>query len=159
MDHGELVRWIQAEFHGVTTATNQVDTAALPDWFFTYDPDGDLDPQQWHPFATIVTGDHYDTASALSGSAGGFRLNVGLTKATYLALLGPRPTVRRADGIFDTGHDYTHTNTVLPHPFYASQNWVCLVNPAPVNPEPYRLLREAYEFAVRKHRNRAQARG
>jgi hypothetical protein len=40
----------------------------------------------------------------------------------------------------------------MPHPFYAAQHWVAIVNPvqaAPLVP----LLQEAYEFAARKYAN------
>lgn len=41
---------------------------------------------------------------------------------------------------------------VMPHPTYASQYWVCVVNPETLDViEP--LLVEAHEFAARKHAN------
>lgn len=59
MDAAELKRYIETNFEGVTSVESSGDT------FFTYDPDGDLPEQGWLPFATIVTGDHYDEVSAL----------------------------------------------------------------------------------------------
>ncbi|MEV0808848.1 DUF6194 family protein [Micromonospora sp. NPDC050200] len=67
--------------------------SAGPRTFFVYDPLGDLPADRWLPFATIVTGDHHDTASAGAvaryGPAsaldrpGAWRLNIGLTRARY----------------------------------------------------------------------------
>lgn len=48
-------------------------------------------------------------------------------------------------------------DTLLPHPTYASQHWVCVLNPGEATLETVRaLLAEAYEFAARKYANRAR---
>src|SRR5439155_26412439 len=95
---------------------------------------------------TIVTADRYDAGSDLN-RADRYRINIGLTKATYAKLFGQAPT----------GIDYMATDTVLPHPEYASQYWVCVVNPTLDTVRE--LLAEAYGFAVRKHTNREARRG
>ncbi len=121
--------------------------------FFTYDPDGDLPDDRWLPFATIVTTDDYDSVSRLS-RPDTYRLNIGLTKATYTSMFGAAPTRRDEHGVLDTGFDYAVLDQVLPHPMYASQYWVCVVNPSDATGEKLRpLVAEAYEFAVRKHAN------
>lgn len=140
--------YILATFEGLHPADNAGDT------FFTYDPGRDLPQDRWLPFATLVTGDHYDTVSGLN-RPGAYRINIGVTKATYVALLGPAPTERDENGVLVTGYDYTAVDTLLPHPFYASQHWVSIVNPAEATVDTVRrLLDEAYGFAVRKYRNR-----
>jgi len=121
------------------------------DLFYLYDPAADLPPERQQPFATIVTGDHYEKVSNLD-EPGAWRLNIGLTKATYTSLFGAVPTERDADWVLDSGHDYTARDTLMPHPFYASQHWVCIVSPADATPL-LPLLQEAYDFAVRKHVN------
>ncbi|WP_433157631.1 DUF6194 family protein [Kribbella sp. CA-247076] len=119
------------------------------DLFYLYDPAADLPPERQQPFATIVTGDHYETVSRLD-EPGAWRLNLGLTKATYTSLFGPVPTERDADGVLDSGHDYAARDRLMPHPFYASQYWVAIIAPTDLTPvEP--LLAEAYDFAVRKY--------
>lgn len=140
-------RYIEAEFAGIRTAEANGDT------FFIYDPGGDLPPERQLPFATIVTGDHYDTVSKLDGRDA-YRLNIGLTKATYTSLFGDPPTERGADGALVTGADQTAVDTLMPHPVYGSQYWACVVNPGPATlPAVRSLLAEAYHFAVRKHTN------
>lgn len=124
---------------------------AQDDLFYLYDPAADLPPERQQPFATIVTGDHYEQVSRLD-EPGAWRLNLGLTKTTYTSLFGPVPTERDADWVLDSGHDYSERDKLMPHPFYAAQHWVCIVSPtdlAPLLP----LLTEAYEFAARKYAN------
>ena len=108
---------------------------AQDDLFYLYDPAADLPPERQQPFATIVTGDHYEKVSRLD-EPGAWRLNLGLTKATYTSLFGPVPTERDADWVLDSGHDYSERDKLMPHPFYASQHWVCIVSPS----EPAPLL-------------------
>lgn len=139
---------ILATFGGLNPADNAGDT------FFTYDPGRDLPQDRWLPFATLVTADHYDTVSGLN-RPGAYRINIGVTKATYVSLLGPAPKERDENGVLLTGFDYTAVDTLLPHPFYASQHWVSVVNPGPATLDTVRrLLAEAYDFAVRKHSSR-----
>jgi hypothetical protein len=140
-------QYICGAFDGVNAAE------AYGDTFFLYDPDGDLPAERQQPFATIVTGDHYDTVSELT-EPGAYRLNIGLTKATYVALFGPAPTRRDENGVLDTGYDHAAVDTVVPHPIYASQHWVSVVNPGEATLETVRaFLAEAHGFAARKHAN------
>jgi hypothetical protein len=119
--------------------------------FFIYDPQPDLPAERWLPFATIVTGDTYDSVSDLS-QPGAYRLNIGLTKATYTGLFGRVPNERDEHGVLLTGVDYAARDTLMPHPFYASQYWVSVVNPGEATLNTVStLLVEAYEFAVRKY--------
>jgi hypothetical protein len=124
---------------------------AQDDLFYLYDPAGDLPPERQQPFATIVTGDHYEKVSNLD-EPGAWRLNLGLTKATYGELLGPVPTERDADWVLDSGHDYAARDVLMPHPFYASQYWVAIVNPTELD-RVVPLIDEAYNFAARKYAN------
>ncbi|GAA1717066.1 DUF6194 family protein [Kribbella yunnanensis] len=126
---------------------------AQDDLFYLYDPAADLPPERQQPFATIVTGDHYEQVSRLD-EPGAWRLNLGLTKATYTSLFGSPPTERDADWVLASGHDYAARDLLMPHPFYASQYWVAIVSPstlAPLLP----LITEAHDFAARKYANQA----
>jgi hypothetical protein len=78
-----------------------------------------LDERHWPNFATIVTTDEHDDASNLSRE-GVFRLNIGtLTKETFARLIG---------GV--ESRDYTELDRILPHPVYAKQRWVSILNPS-----------------------------
>lgn len=110
------------------------------------------------PFATVVTGDHGERVSELDRD-GAYRLNIGLTKATYTALFGPPPRQRDGDGVLDTGFDPTVRDRLFPHPFYASQYWVCVIDPSDATFDEVRpLLAEAHEFATRKAERRSERR-
>jgi len=147
MDSSELKRYIVEAFDGVNVLE------ATGDTFFLYDPARDLPPERQLPFATIVTGDHYDSVSRLD-RPGAYRLNIGLTKATYVARFGPPPTRRDADGVYETGYDHAAVDTLTPHPIYAAQYWVSVVNPAEHTLDTVRaLLAEAHAFAARKYAN------
>jgi hypothetical protein len=131
---------------------------AQGDLFYLYDPEADLPPERQQPFATIVTGDHYEKVSRLD-EPDAWRLNIGLTKSTYTSLFGPVPTERDADWVLDSGYDYAERDKLMPHPFYASQHWACIVSPTELAPLQT-LLTEAYDFAVRKYvKHRARQTG
>ncbi|GGS57427.1 DUF6194 family protein [Actinokineospora fastidiosa] len=136
MTEQEVIRQL-LDLDGVIAMENSGDT------FLIYDPHGDVPYNRRFPFATVVTGDSYDKASDLD-RPGAFRLNLGLTKQTFRTL-------------FPAAAPVTHTvdDQVMPHPVYAPQHWVCLVNPSRGTFEQARpLIQEAYDFAARKHRNR-----
>jgi hypothetical protein len=148
MEADDVKRYLCTAFDGVNPLESP-----NGDTFLLYDPGRDLPPERQMPFATIVTGDHYDTVSALD-RPGAYRLNLGLTKATYTALFGAAPTRRDEQGMLDTGFDYAAVDTLMPHPIYASQYWVSIVNPGEANwPRVRDLLAEAHGFAARKYAN------
>lgn len=152
MNADDMKRYICETFDGLNVMEASGDT------FFIYDPDGDLPAKHQMPFATIVTGDRYDSVSDLS-RPGVYRLNIGLTKATYRSLFGAAPTRRDEHGVLETGSDHTATDTVMPHPVYASQYWVCVVNPGEATLDAVRkLLIEAHGFAARKYANQQNRR-
>jgi uncharacterized protein DUF6194 len=50
-----------------------------------------------------------------------------------------------------SAHDFTALDTIMPHPDYATQSWLCLLNPSDATFQKIRpLLNEAYELAVRR---------
>ncbi|MEY7972417.1 DUF6194 family protein [Saccharomonospora xinjiangensis] len=143
-----VVRHIVESFDGVHVVEHDGDT------FCFYGPGGDVDIARTLPFATVVTGDHHETVSRLDAD-GAYRLNIGLTKASYVERFGPAPTERDEDGVLVTDADYAARDVLMPHPFYASQYWVGVVNPSASTFDTVRpLLAEAYEFAVRKYDNK-----
>lgn len=146
MDADHVKRYVCETFDGMNVMEANGD-------FFIYDPDHDLPPQRQIPFVTIVTGDSYDAVSDLS-RPGAYRLNIGLTKATYTARFGQPPSERDEHGILLTGHDYAAPDVLVPHPYYGSQYWVSVVNPSDATFERLRpLLAEAHAFAARKYAN------
>lgn len=86
-------------------------------WFFSLDPD-----RHFPNYATIVTNNDYDDGSDLDRE-GVFRLNLGLTRPTFERLVG--------DALDPAAPpDYTAIDTLLPHPTYAAQLWISILNPS-----------------------------
>ena len=80
-----------------------------------------------------------------------FRLNIGLSRETFQALFGHPPGGQPDPG---AGYDFAALDRLMPHPVYAPQSWVCVLNPSAETFEAVRpLLAEAYERAVRRHQS------
>jgi hypothetical protein len=159
MDEASITQYITDTFAGVDVdkpETSGGPEIAWGDTFFIYDPHGNLEPQRRFPFATIVTKDYgdFDRASNLN-RPGVFRLNIGVSKETYRSLFGQQPAPPAATGMVDTGHDFTVLDQLLPHPVYAPQSWVCVLNPSDAIFQKLRpLLAEAYDLAVSRYTRR-----
>lgn len=76
------------------------------------------------PFLTLVSEDSYDITGQLR-QPGDYRLSIGLDKATYTHCF---PELQPADL---KQYNFSPYNTLMPHPVYAVQNWVCILNPEP----------------------------
>jgi hypothetical protein len=109
-------------------------------------------PQQF-PFATIVTKDYgdFDRASNLNRQ-GAFRLNIGVSQRAYESLFGPVTSEHLAGG----GRDFSVFDRLLPHPVYARQRWVCILNPAleTFERDVWPLLVDGHETAVARYGRR-----
>ena len=131
-DLDEITTWITTTYPETVVAT------ALGATFFS------LDEANWPNFATIVTTDEHDmgTPSNLA-RPGVFRLNVGVGRDTFERLVGSM-----------VEPDYAALDQVLPHPVYARQRWIAILNPSRetfdqvVKP----LLSEAYERLAKQRR-------
>ncbi len=152
MDQRAITEYIAATFAGVDVVIGEEGIAA-GDTFFIYDPERNLDDKHKIPFATIVTKDYgdFDRASNLD-RPGVFLLNVGVGGERYRSLFGPPPAKPEPNGVVQTGHDFAALDQLLPHPFYATQSWVCVLNPSDETFERVKpLLDEAYRLAARRH--------
>ena len=107
-----------------------------------------LDPEKHFPnFATIVTTDEHDEgAPSRLSRPGVFRLNIGVSRETF----------ERVTSSTDKP-DYAAFDRLLPHPVYARQHWISILNPSETT---YRevvqpLLAEAYDrLAAKRARHR-----
>ena len=152
MDQDAIIQYITDTFTGVDVL-RPTDGPGAGDTFFIYDPQRNLEPKQQIPFATIVTKDYgdFDNASRLS-RPNVFRLNVGVSRDTFRALFGPPPG---AEGDKSTNYDFAALDRLMPHPVYASQSWVCVLNPGPETFEAVKpLLAEAYSRVATRHASR-----
>jgi Family of unknown function (DUF6194) len=130
---------------------------AWGDSFFFYDPDDSPDDRRM-PFATIVTKnyDGFDEASDLN-RPGVFRLNISVGRTAFEELIGYRPAdhADRAER-----PDYTVIDQLIPHPVYAPQGWVSIINPAERTGDLARsLITDAHANAAERQRRRRETAG
>jgi hypothetical protein len=97
-------------------------------------------------FVTIGQSDNeFDTVSNLNRE-GVFRVNIGVSRETFASLLGDVP----AENI-----DYSVLNVFLPHPHYARQHFVSILNPSDENAEvTKKLMVEAHALAASRYKRK-----
>lgn len=144
-----------ASLAGVVVVTasraNGAPEVAWGDSFFFYDPDGDIPAERRFPFATIVTKDYegFDTLSHLN-RPGVFRLNIAVGRHRFAEVIGYPPTEHAQH---QRRFDYTALDRLLPHPVYAAQAWVSILNPGEgTRGQARSLLTEAHTRATTRRR-------
>jgi len=136
IDESFITSYITNTFENVETTVN------LGYTFFFYRDD------HMHAFATIAsTGNEYEKISNLD-RPGVYRLNIGLRRETFQALFGK--------GKIDLSpYDFTALDTIMPHPEYSSQHFICVLSPGEATFERIRpLLAEAYDVAMKRYDKR-----
>src|SRR5687767_15298963 len=121
----EMIQQLRDAFPDVVVAT--IDSAA----FFS------LDEKHWPNFATVVWTDEHDEGEPSKLSRPGvYRLSIGVGKETFQRLVGSM-----------TEPDYAAFDRILPHPVYAKQRWISVLNPseATVRDTVLPLLTEAHD--------------
>lgn len=146
LDQDAVIQYISTEFQGVDVQVASREDGspeiAWGDAFFFYNPDPNHRERKF-PFATIVTKDYadFDAASNLN-RPGVFRLNIGVDRETFQSKFGNDVS----------SFDFTALDLVMPHPVYAKQHWICVLNPSQKTLEDvHSLLAAAHAVAVRKH--------
>jgi len=136
VDEASIAQYITDTFADVETDN------AMGYTFFFYDSDHKL------PFVTMASADNdYDRVSNLD-RPGVFRLNIGVSKPTFQALFG-------AGHVDVSAYDFTVLDTIMPHPDYAPQSWICVLSPGAETFERLRpMLAEAYDLAVQRQAKR-----
>jgi hypothetical protein len=149
VDQDAIIHYVMDTFTGVEVI-RPTDGPGAGDTFFFYDPQHNLDPKRRFPFATIVTKDcgDFDSVSKLN-RPGVFRLNIGVGRDAFRALLGHLPS---EDSSKSTDYDFAALDRLMPHPAYARQSWVCVLNPSTETFEAVKpLLAEAYSRVATRH--------
>jgi hypothetical protein len=102
-----MLQLLRDQFPDAVVAT--IDSAA----FFS------LDEKHWPNFATVVwTDEHDEGAPSNLAREGVYRVNVGVDRETFERLVGST-----------TGPDYAAFDRFVPHPVYAKQRWISILNP------------------------------
>jgi Family of unknown function (DUF6194) len=108
-----------------------------------------LDEKHFPNFATIVWKDDFDDGAPSELSRPGvFRLNIGVSRETFDRLVG---------AVIEP--DYAAFDRVVPHPVYARQHWVSILNPSDVtfHDVALPLIAEAHDRLARaRARHRRQ---
>jgi len=133
------------------SAENGAPEVAWGDTFFFYDPERGIPADRRFPFATIVIQDYdgFDTASQLN-RPGVFRVNVAAGRAGFTELFGYPPAEQAGH---QDSYDYAVLDQFIPHPTYAKQGWVSILNPTGANAERLRtLLTDAHAVAAKRHK-------
>ena len=136
MDETFMTRYILDTFADVETEQNYGYT------FFFYRSDHTL------PFATLIGEDtEYDRVSNLD-RPGVYRLNIGVSRNTFEELFGTAK-------VDTNSYDFTTLDTIMPHPEYAPQSFICVLSPSDETFQRLQpLLAEAYHLAVQRHTRR-----
>jgi hypothetical protein len=155
MTEAEILAFVSSLDDVVTLTASAQDGAPEAAWgdsFFYYDPEGS-EANRRLPFATLVVSDYpgWDSESQLDRE-GVFRLNVAAGQAAYERLLG-HPAA--AHDRHHADYDYAEFDVLLPHPMYAAQGWVSIVNPgARTTALAQRLLVDSHHRARDRWRRR-----
>ena len=79
---------------------------------------------------------------------------------TFLAVFGKAVGRPNADGVIESGYDYTALDQVMPHPVYGNMYWLCVLNPSLATFEQVKpLLAEAYASAARNEKEHPASAG
>jgi Family of unknown function (DUF6194) len=152
MDQDAIIQYITDTFAGVEVL-RPTDGPGAGDTFFFTASQRDVDPTRRQPFATIVTKDYgdFDNLSQLD-RPGVYRLNIGVSRETFRALFGYLPS---KESTKTAEYDYAALDKVMPHPVYAPQSFVCVLNPSLETFETVKpLLAEAYSIVEARHSKR-----
>lgn len=149
MDQDAIIQYITDTFTGLDILL-PTDGIGAGDSFFYYDPERKLDPAHRLPFTTIVVKDYneYDNLSKLD-RPGVYRLNIGVSRETFRALFGYAPGEPKPENAV---YDYAALDTIMPHPLYEAQSYICVLNPSPETFERVKpLLAEAYALMTKRY--------
>jgi hypothetical protein len=156
MDQDAIIEYITQTFAGLDVL-RPTDGPGAGDSFFYYDPDRSTDPARRLPFATIVVKDYgeYDNQSRLD-RPDIYRLNIGVGREAFRQLFGYAPGEEPPAG---AQYDYAALDRLMPHPLYAPQAYICVLNPSAATFEAVKpLLATAYQHDVARYQRRqAQA--
>jgi hypothetical protein len=100
------------------------------------------------PFVTIGHADNeFDDVSKLDRE-GVFRINIGVSRQTYHSLVGNASS---------EAVDYSALDVFLPHPHYAKQHFVCILNPTGKNVDiTQELILEAHSIASTRFQRKSK---
>jgi hypothetical protein len=85
-----------------------------------------------------------------------YRLNLGISKDTFLTLFEFIPKRPNVGGVVEMNFDFSQIDTIMPHPIYAWMAWICVLNPTEKTFQTLLLplIQEGYLLAIEKYRKK-----
>jgi len=145
----DVIHAITTTFSGLVPKQSWGETSLF------YNPDKALTNGVY--FCTIKEQDGANDMASQLNRLDIFRLSFGLPATHYERLFGARPPRPPKGGCVATGHDFTVTDILQPHPIYGWMGWVQVLSPSTttyITLQP--LLSIAYEYAIRTYTNRTK---
>jgi len=106
-------------------------------------------------FVTIKESDGENDQASNLDRDGTFRVSFGVSRNSYEALFGPKPPRPAKGEVVKTGHDFTQTNLLMPHPIYAWMHWIQVLNPSQETWNSNQsLIQESYELSKARFEKR-----
>ncbi len=87
-----------------------------------------------------------------------YRLNLGISKKTFIEMFGSIPQRPAAGQIVSTGHDFSQLDQITPHPVYGWMSWIAVLNPSKetfTQLKPF--IKEGVELAIVKYQKKVKA--
>jgi hypothetical protein len=149
IDPDDVIKIVLARYPGCVEILSWGERAVF------YNPERQLSRGVY--FLTVKDHDgEHDRASNLD-RPGVFRVSIGCGPRAYEQRFGPRPSRPAKGGVAATGHKFTISDILMPHPVYAWMGWVQLLNPTKRTFDALLpLLDEAHQIAAEKFRKRTR---
>ncbi len=140
----QILDKIQNQFSGLAVNQNWGETGLF------YNPE--LKLKKGIYLLTIKEKDGANDRSSNLNRGNLFRLNIGISKPTFIKMFGKIPKRPPAGGIIDMNFDFSEIDKIMPHPVYGWMCWICVINPSEktfsdINP----LIEESYKLALIKY--------
>jgi hypothetical protein len=141
----EIIKLVMNNYHGLVCESNWGETCLF------YNPEKKLKKGVYLLTFKEKDGKN-DNSSQLKDKKGFYRLNLGITKRTFLDLFGHIPTRPVAGKTVDMGYDFSTIDCIMPHPIYSWMAWICVVNPSQQTLKKLLpLIDEGYNLCVGKY--------
>ena len=144
MNRDEIINKVQNEFEGLVVNKNWGEVGLF------YNPDNILAKGVY--LLTFKEKDGPNDKASNTNRDGIFRINIGITKETFVKLFGERPARPKAGQIINMPFDFTELNKIMPHPVYGWMSWIGVLNPDKETFEKLLpLINEGYNLALKKY--------
>jgi hypothetical protein len=114
--------------HIMATLAGAVPINAWGETSYFYNPGNRLKRGTY--FATIKEKDGENDRASRLDRTGIWRLNIGISKATFLSIFNAMPGRPPKGGVIEGPWDFTATDLVTPHPIYGWMGWIAVLSPS-----------------------------